>query len=324
VDQFFNPYYLVLALLGSAGILAGLYIFFRRWRQQRLIEDTPEARIRSAPQGYVKLAGRARSLDGEALRAPLTGRRCVWWTYRIEQREHSGRGAVLWRHGDSGTSDQSFLLTDESDHCLVNPQGAEVEPSDRKVWYGNSPDDVPPALLGGFRFGFGQNYRYIEAILNEDAQLSVLGDIRANTSSVTNTIGDEAAALLSQWKQNQPGLIARFDSNHDGHIDAAEWEAARAAALSEAQQNRLRQAPEARVSVLAKPNGNRPFLIAAQSARQLARTERRRAVAGLALTMLSLIVTCHAIAHVRNAAARSISPAAPAGSEVQVRAGWEN
>ena len=78
-----NPFYLAVAVGGGAGVLTGLYIFFRRWRQQRLVEDTPAARIRSAAQGYVRLSGRAQAADGKPLRAPLTGRRCVWWTYRI-------------------------------------------------------------------------------------------------------------------------------------------------------------------------------------------------------------------------------------------------
>ena len=147
--------------------------------------------------------------------------------------------------------------------------------------------------------GFGHSYRYVEAILTEDSELSVLGEFRADTRMVTSTIADEAAALLSRWKQNQPALVARFDTNHDGVIDAAEWEAARSAALAEAQRDRLQKAPEARVCVLARPRGHQPFLIAAQSAGQLARTEGRRALAGLMLTLLSLVLTCHAIAHIR-------------------------
>jgi len=300
VQQVFTPYDLAVLFFGSAGILTGLYIFFRRWHQQRLVEDTPEARIRSAPQGYVKLSGRARSMDGKPQRAPLSGRSCVWWTYQVEQRQNSRLPGISWLLSDSGTSDRPFLLIDQSDHCLVDPAGAEVEASDRKVWYGNSPDDVPLALFGGLNVGFGRNCRYVEAILSEDAQLAVLGEFRANTASMTNALEDEAAALLDQWKRDQPALLARFDGNHDGRVDAAEWEAARAAALTEARQNKIQQAPERRISVLAKPRGAKPFLIAARSAGQLARTEKGRAMAGLAIALLSLIVTCYAIAHARS------------------------
>jgi hypothetical protein len=299
VEQALNPYCLVGICFGSAGMLTGLYLFFRRWRQQRLVEDTPQARIRSAPQGYVKLNGRARCADGNLLRAPLTGRRCVWWSYRIQQRRNNRPLGISWRNGDSATSDQPFLLTDQGDHCLVDPNGAEVEPSERKVWYGDAPDDVPLALQGGLNVGMGGNCRYTEAILSEDAQLSVLGEFRANTGSAANALEDEAAALLDQWKRDQPALLARFDSNHDGQIDAAEWETARAAALTQAQHNRLHQAPEQRIGVLSKPGAGKPFLIAAQSEAQLVGTERRRALAGLALTLISLVLTCLAIAHLR-------------------------
>jgi hypothetical protein len=313
VDQAANPYYLALSFIGGAGILTGLHIFFRRWRQQRLVNDTPQARLRSAAQGYVKLRGRASCIDGTMLQAPLTGRSCVWWTYRIEQRGRDRRIAFDWQHRHSGSSDQSFLLCDQDDQCQVDPAGAEVEPSERNVWYGNSPDDVPPALLGGVQFGFGQKYRYIEAIIKPDAQLSVLGELRSSSQSITNTVDDEAAALLSQWKQNQPALIARFDANHDGLIDAAEWQAARAAALAEAQQMRVQRAPQLRVSVLGKPQHDQPFLIAALSPGQLARTEWRRALAGFALMGLSLIVTCYALAHARSAAStyREMTSSAP-------------
>ena len=294
-----NHFYLVLAVFGSAGIAAGVHMFFRRWRQRRLLEDTPTAHIRSAAQGYVKLSGRAQSVDGKSLRAPLTGRSCVWWTYCVEERGSYVRAANRLLNINRGTSDQPFVLTEQGDHCLVDPDGAEIEPSDRTVWYGNSPDDIPPPRWSGIAMGFGHSYRYVEAILTEDSELSVLGEFRADTRMVTSTIADEAAALLSRWKQNQPALVARFDTNHDGVIDAAEWEAARSAALAEAQRDRLQKAPEARVCVLARPRGHQPFLIAAQSAGQLARTEGRRALAGLMLTLLSLVLTCHAIAHIR-------------------------
>jgi hypothetical protein len=299
VESAFNPYSLVGIVAGIGGILAGVFLFFRRWRQKRFIEDTPQARIRSAPQGYVKLSGRAGMTDGKLLRAPLTGRACVWWTYRVQQRNNRRLPGGSWLHRDCGTSDQPFVLIDQADHCLIDPDGAEVEASDRKVWYGNSPDEVPLALWGGLNVGSGASCRFTEAILSDGAQLAVLGEFRANTGSVTNALDDEAAALLDEWKHDQPALLARFDINHDGHIDAAEWETVRAAAVVQAQHDRLHQAPEQRIGVLSKPGSGKPFLIAARSEGQLASIERRRALAALALTVLSLAVTCYALAHVR-------------------------
>jgi E3 Ubiquitin ligase len=281
-----NPFYLYVLLGGGAGVLFGLYLFFRRWQEQRLIEDTPRARIRSAPQGYVKLSGHARTAQGTPMHAPLTGRSCVWWTYEIEGRKGGGLFESSWTCTDSGTSDKPFLLTDEDHQCLVEPDGAEVEPSERRKWRGT-------------RYKFDQNVRYTEAILAEDTPLTILGELRADNGSITNTIEDEAAALLNKWKQDQPALLARFDANHDGQIDAAEWDNARAAALAQAQQNKVHEPMGVRVNVLAKPASGRPFVIAECSVGQLARLEKRRAMAGLALTVLSLVAIGYAIAHMR-------------------------
>jgi hypothetical protein len=281
-----NPFYLYVLLGGGAGVLFGLYLFFRRWQEQRLIEDTPRARVRSAPQGYVKLSGHARTANGKPMLAPLSRRSCVWWTYKIEVRKGFDLFASSWDCTDSGTSDTPFLLADEDHQCLVDPDGAEVEPSERRRWRGTP-------------YKLDQNFRYTEAILAEDTALTILGELRADNGSITNTIEDEAAALLNQWKQDQRALLARFDANHDGQIDAAEWDNARAAALAQAQQNKVHEPMGVRVNVLAKPGSGRPFVIAEYSVGQLARLEKRRAMAGLALTVLSLIAICYAIAHMR-------------------------
>jgi hypothetical protein len=281
-----NNIYLDVLLAGGAGVLFGLYLFFRRWHEQRLIEDTPQARIRSAPQGYVKLSGHARTAKGKPMHAPLTGRSCVWWRYRIEERKGVGLFGSSWTCTDSGTSDKPFLLTDEDHQCLVEPDGAEVEPSERRKWRGT-------------RYKLDQNFRYTEAILAEDTPLTILGELRADNGSITNTIEDEAAALLNKWKQDQPALLARFDANHDGQIDAAEWDNARAAALAQAQHDKVHEPLGVRVNVLAKPGSGRPLVIAECSVGRLARLEKRRAMAGLALTVLSLIAICYAIGHMR-------------------------
>ena len=65
-----------------------------QWRRARALEDTPASRIRSASQGYVEFSGHARALPGEPVVSPLTGRRCVWWQYRVEQRRTVGLGIV--------------------------------------------------------------------------------------------------------------------------------------------------------------------------------------------------------------------------------------
>jgi hypothetical protein len=259
-----------LMALSLAGICFGLYGFFHRWKQRRWLQDTPEARIRSAPQGYLRLSGRAKSTD-KPLRAPLTGRACVWWKYSV--RPQNRRSGV----SQSDTSTTSFLLIDEAATCLIDPAGADVEPSDRRVWSAD------------------QN-RYVEEIIVEDARLSVLGELRSDAASVPNCLEDEVAAKLAEWKADQATLLARFDANHDGHIDPAEWERARAAARAEVQHERLQQAPAEAMRRVDKPTEGRPYLIAALSPEKLAAKDGYRALGSLGLTLVSLVMACYLLA----------------------------
>jgi hypothetical protein len=280
---------IILLVSSLAGLAFGLYSFFRRWRQQRLLEDTPQSRIRSASQGYAKLSGQAKPLADKPLRAPLSGRSCVWWTYTVSsRREGFARG---WCPDEWDTSTEPFLLCDEADHCLVDPQGADIEPSDRRVWYGESPRMPSWA---------GRSNRYTEAVILADAQLSVLGELRTDSGSLTHSLDDEAAARLSAWKADQKTLLKRFDRNHDGRIDQDEWQQARLAARAEVQQQQLRQSPEAPLNVIRQPSEGRPYLIAALPCAQLVRREERRALGGLALTLLCLVTACYAMAHLRS------------------------
>jgi len=277
-------------VLGLAGVGFGLYGFFHRWKQRRWLEETPESRVRSAAQGYVRLTGRAQPLGLKPLRAPITGRPCVWWKYSIQSRN---------ARPESDTSTEPFTLTDEAHSCVIDPQGADVEPSERRVWSGDSRAEIstwPLRFSSGSFFSRRGEDRYVEEIIVDNAQLSVLGDLRTSSSSVTHALEDEVAAKLIEWKADQAALLARFDANHDGKIDAKEWEQARASARTEVEGERLHRPPEPARHWLAKPSEGRPYLIAALSPEKLAAKDARRALAALALTLISLVAACYALA----------------------------
>lgn len=93
-----------LILTGAGAGLYGALCFSRRaWR----LADTPIARIRPAPQGYVELYGRARLLPGPPILAPLSSLPCAWYRYQIEERSSGGR----WWLVESGDSDNLSLWT---------------------------------------------------------------------------------------------------------------------------------------------------------------------------------------------------------------------
>lgn len=279
-----NPleYWVVLAALVAAsgwGFLRG----FRWWRWARLIEDTPTSRVRSASQGYVELVGTARLMPGPAVIAPLSKRPCTWWSFAIARRVRDRRGRRSWRTVRRGTSDALFHLEDDSGLCIVDPEGAEVLPGVTDTWYGGTPlPEAGPPAQRGFR-GLGADYRYRESRLSADEPLYAIGWFRTESNAPAGAIGEEVAALLRQWKRDQPALMERFDTDRDGTLSLPEWGRAREAAHEQVAAERRQRAAEPGVHVLERPPaGDRPFLLAAGDAESLASRYRRQGLAGVA------------------------------------------
>ena len=74
-----------------AACAGGAWWFVRRFSQARHLLDTPTSKIRSAAQGYVELYGLLEELPEATVRGPLTGKPCLWWRFRIEEHQSSGK-----------------------------------------------------------------------------------------------------------------------------------------------------------------------------------------------------------------------------------------
>jgi E3 Ubiquitin ligase len=271
-------YWLGAAALGAVAVWA-LYKCFSSVRRDRILADTPLVKIRSAAQGYVKVIGRAKPAGEAPTVAPLSARPCVWWSYEIEQKVTNSKNESHWQSFASGTSVEPFVLADADGECLVGPVNAEITPTIRNTWSGDrsNPTCLPVqtrGLLGT------DNYRYTERLLSVGDLLSVTGELRSN--SEIQSADAAAVALLRDWKHDQAALLARFDQNHDGRIDSAEWEAARRAATAEAQTTAL-SSPIVRTSVIGQPMHGEPFLIAPMDSAHLVLREKMMAVLFLIL-----------------------------------------
>jgi hypothetical protein len=287
-------YWTAAALFGAAACWA-LYEFSSRIRRDRLIEDTPLVKIRSAAQGYVKVFGRARASGTDATAAPLSSRPCVWWSFDVEEKHRNAKGETTWRSINSASSITPFLLADGDGECLVGPVNAEITPTCHDVWYGDEPmpSGPPPPSRGFFST---DEYRYTERLLRAGDQLSVTGELRSN--SEIETADAASAALLRQWKSDQPALLARFDRNHDGKIDAAEWDDARAAAAAESRGHALNSAI-VRTSIIGEPTHGEPFLIAPMDSNHLVRREKLFAAMFFAMGIVCAGLCAWAIEHAR-------------------------
>jgi hypothetical protein len=293
-------------LLALALVIAAvaLFIGLGSLRRARLIEDTPTARIRSAPQGYTELQGQAAALAEGEVRAPLTGSACCWFRYEIEKRHDKG-----WRTLEQGQSEQAFLLRDDTGVCQLEPQGAEITATDRSVWHGDSrqPTQRAPTREAVTQMHtmpyFGKinisdkrrrrltnrRYRYSEERIYVGDTLYALGEF--------HTLGEldhqraQAEGLrqrLRQWKQRPANLLTRFDRNGDGRLDPQEWQQARQAA---ARETAAAQAVQQRRQIPHRLRRSRlsghPFIISSLPQTQLVRRLRQKGA-------VSLVVFCSA------------------------------
>jgi E3 Ubiquitin ligase len=257
---------LVLCVLAIAALFTGFLFLLRAWT----VQETPLSMIRSAAQGYVKLEGHADLMPGPPIISPLTSSRCVWWSYKIEERISTGRNN-RWETIDHGSCDDLFLIRDSSGQCVVDPEHAEVIPATETVWYGEEPRPLAGPAIG--TFALASRYRYMEKIIHPQEFIFALGFFHTQGGAASAmAINDEVAELLRQWKQNQAALIQRFDTNHDGQIDQQEWETAREAARQQILLQEQQAAQRPPVDVLSQPKDGRRFLI---STRQEATVVRR-------------------------------------------------
>jgi len=121
-----NGWLICLSAMAAISILAWLSALGRL----RTIRDTPTSRIASAAQGYVELAGRGYPF-GEPMLGRLSLLPCLWYRYKIEKRESENK----WKTMDSGESDDTFILRDDTGECVVDPEQAEILTRHRDQWH---------------------------------------------------------------------------------------------------------------------------------------------------------------------------------------------
>ncbi|WP_127477039.1 GIDE domain-containing protein [Sulfurivermis fontis] len=264
--------------------LGGFYAIFRFLKRYHIIEGTPTSRVRSAAQGYVELDGIGYLMPGTPIIAPLSGITCTWYHYKVEEKTASGGdNRERWRTLRQETSDELFLLKDDTGECVIDPEGAEVTPAISEVWYGDT-----PMWNGGARRGRIGRYRYTEKRMHPGDMLYAIGQFRSvgGSQELPNT-HEEVRQLLAEWKRDQVSLHARFDRNNDGVLSVDEWEAVRKAAWKEVLAEQAKRARGPVHHLLTRPDDSRrPFILSVLPQELLIR--RYRVYAGLSLLVFLL------------------------------------
>ena len=278
------------AFVGTMFVLAAVAVaaawYLRRGlKRARLLEDTPTSLIRSAAQGYCEINGYAELLPGASVRSPLSSAPCCWWSYEVAEHVKSGKNS-RWQVIESDVSGALFALDDPTGRCVIDPDGADVIPSQSHTWYG---DGQRPTLSfeHGARWSIGHRYRYREQLLLPEAALFAIGWFQTEADPFDGSDAQrELAGKLAQWKKQPEQLQARFDQDRDGRIDGAEWETARATAKREVEAELGERALTPGVNLMKAPRDGRPFLLSTIAQEQLVsrcRWQARAALLPLAL-----------------------------------------
>jgi hypothetical protein len=288
---------LFFAALGVFLMSQGMKAFWRL----RLIRDTPSARVRSAPQGYVELVGTARPLR-KLVSAKLTGSTCCWYRWRIEKRRRSGR-SEHWVTVDQGELERGFLLDDGTGECIVEPQGALIRCRATERWFGSvSGAARQPSSSVALPFGNHRRYRMTEERVHEGDPLYVMGHHETPRRDPV-TCDTLTRTLLKRWKHD-PERLRALDRDGDGEVDLREWEHARELAQEAAQQAERRVAAKpARARIVATGDSRRPYLISTEGEAALLGQARWQALGGtLVGTMLGIAALAAAVARLSIAA----------------------
>lgn len=171
---------------------------FRDRRVQRLIQDTPTARIRSMAMGMVELSGHtvARSM----VNAPFSGRPCVYWEVEISTRR-TGKHHRGWNIVHRNRSGSPFFLKDDTGLALVYPQGADCRLpfGVEEVTGGFGVPEVYSEYMRSQNLGMAGfwslgSMRFRERTLDESQVVFVLG--RAHPRSRAVSLGDDDVQVM--------------------------------------------------------------------------------------------------------------------------------
>jgi hypothetical protein len=108
------------------GIGAGVVLFFkgfRKFREYKIVCDTPRMPIRSIAMGLVHVKGKARR--DQLLSSPLTRTACCFYRVKIERWESGKDGG--WKACGLDSDGRKFSLQDDTGAVLIDSDGAEFD-----------------------------------------------------------------------------------------------------------------------------------------------------------------------------------------------------
>lgn len=262
----------------SGVMIAVIFSLFAFWKmfadyqRARLISNIPTAKVRSAPQGYIELQGTAEAMDGPVIKSPISLTDCVWYHFTIEERrshyDSRGNRSSSWDVVKAETSDNLFLLRDDTGDCVVDPESAEVITNYQRQWYGN---DLFPQR------------RFKERLILAGQPLYAIGWHQSYADAEEENFRNDVRQLLRQWKHNQDLLIREYDADKSGHIDLEEWDKVRHDAVEQIRRQRDQRRNKQLSVIKQSANAQHHFILSVESEQHLIRRFQLAAVGSMLL-----------------------------------------
>jgi len=252
------------------------------WTHSRMIEDVPTSKVRSASQGYVELVGFAQMMNGPVIVSPLTQKTCVWYRYKIEEKvkshDSNGRTRSYWRVVKHETSDQLFLLEDDTGRCVIDPDDADVITTNKRTWYKRT---VSPTR------------RYTEELITDNEPLYAIGLFKTVANVERQKQKEQLNHLLREWKNDPNQLLHDYDIDRNGELSIEEWEHARLAAERQIKREHGHLEKLEQLNVLkSSPHKNQGFILSTTPEHELISKYKFRALLAL---LAFFIVGCSAV-----------------------------
>ena len=171
-------------LIALIGMMIGSYIGFRKIRFKRFIESIPTSKVSGVVYGLAEVKGHIKCItDNTFLTTPITGKKSVWYYYKKEEKQKSGKNEK-WVTLIEERNSVPFITSDYTGDIKIIADNAEVITKNKKVT----------------REG---RYRHTEQYLKPNETLYVIGSAKIDTE-------DQSRLVIASGDKSDPFILSNL------------------------------------------------------------------------------------------------------------------
>lgn len=113
-------------LLALFGLVVCLRDAIETLSEKHIVENLTTTSPAGVTVGPTELEGTVALREGYELESPISGERCVFYIYVVEQRHESSDGEVTWREVERESERTRFVCRDDDGDILIDPSGGTL------------------------------------------------------------------------------------------------------------------------------------------------------------------------------------------------------